>query len=105
MSKYGPRPNAWITGTDPLVHEMYRTFVQARNQANFRGETWSLTFDDYQALWREHWQHKGRTVNDYCMARLDVELAWDLGNVEVLSRHEHFGRANRRRNNIRWGKI
>jgi hypothetical protein len=84
---------------------MYRTFVQARNQANFRGETWSLTFDDYQALWREHWQHKGRTVNDYCMARLDVELAWDLGNVEVLSRHEHFGRANRRRNNIRWGKI
>jgi hypothetical protein len=104
MPKTGPRPNAWITGTDPLVHEMYRTFVQARNQANFRKEQWDLSFDDYQALWREHWHDKGRTVDDYCMARRDVELAWDLGNVEVLSRHEHFSRANRRRNNIRWGK-
>lgn len=105
MSKTGPRPNAWITGPDPLVHEMYKTFVQAKNQANFRSEPWTLTFDDYQALWREHWVHKGRTKNHYCMTRTDVEKSWELGNVEVLPRYEHFSRANRRRNDIRWGKI
>jgi hypothetical protein len=105
MPRTGPRPNAWITGPDPLVHAMYRTFVQARNQAHFRGETWSLSFEEYQALWREHWHLKGRTINDYCMTRLDEASAWALGNVEVLPRQEHFSRANRRRNNIRWGRL
>jgi hypothetical protein len=103
MPKRGQRPNAWRSGPDPLDHAQYRTWIQARNQANFRGEGWTVTFTEFQELWREHWAHKGRGSNDYCMTRSDVEGAWELGNVEVIPRHEHFSRAGKRRNKIRWG--
>ena len=104
MAKRGIMPQRWRSGPDPVIHAMYRCWIQAKNQANFRAETWTITFDDYQALWSEHWVHKGRTRNDYCMTRTDDEGAWTLGNVEVLPRWEHFSRAGKKRNEARWGK-
>ena len=102
MPKQGQRPNAWVSGPDPLTHSQYRVWVQCRNQANFRNETWELSFDDFCSLWREHWQHKGRGREGYCLSRTDDEGAWELGNVEVIPRHEHFSRAGKKRNAIRW---
>jgi len=100
----GPQPNRWRSGPDPVAHAQYRCWIQAKNQANFRGESWTITFEDYQSLWREHWVHKGRTRNDYCMTRTDDEGAWSLGNVEVLPRYEHFSRSGKKRNLARWGR-
>jgi hypothetical protein len=84
------RPKAWITGPDPVLHIKYRKWLQQKNQANFRGETWELTFESFVDKWTEHWHERGRTPEDYCMTRHDIEGPWDDVNTIVIKRLEHF---------------
>jgi len=85
------RPHTWkVQGEVP--HQQYRCWIQHRNQANFRGEEYTLTFEDYQHLWREHWDVKGRTSGSYCLNRPDPDLGWHLDNVECVPREEHLKR-------------
>jgi hypothetical protein len=44
------RPYMWITGPDLVTHLQYRAYVQQRNQARWREETWTLTLEQYQQL-------------------------------------------------------
>lgn len=85
----GPRPNAWKTGPDPLTHEQYTVFVQARNQAQWRGNTWTITFEEYQSLWSQHWNNRGRRRDQYCLTRRDDTQPWTRDNAVVIRRDEH----------------
>jgi hypothetical protein len=65
------------------------TWLQQRNQANWREEGWSIDFEDWCRLWAEHWPLRGRRRGDYCMTRVDWSLPWTLDNVQVVTRSEH----------------
>lgn len=96
----GPRPQAWVTGPDEEEHQKYRAFIQQRNQAQWRGEVWELTFDQWKQLWAEKWIHRGRTQGTYCLTRRDYNEPWTVSNAQVLSRRDHNlrqqGQSNRK---------
>lgn len=96
----GPRPQVWVSGPDPEEHAKYRAWIQQKNQAQWRGEIWRLTFDQWKQIWGEMWIHRGRTQGTYCLTRRDYSLPWDTDNAQILSRSEHNqrqrGQPNRR---------
>ena len=85
----GPRPQVWRTGPDPVLHKKYLTWLQQRNQAQWRDEGWTIDFDVWCGLWAEHWESRGRQRGDYCMTRKDWSLPWTVDNVQVITRSEH----------------
>lgn len=88
----GPRPFMWKTGPDPRTHEQYTAWLKARAQAQFRGEAWDLTFEQYQELWGDLWEERGRTRDSLCLSRADYEKGWSLANCQVVTRREHAAR-------------
>lgn len=91
MPRKGPRPHCWKVQGE-LNHQQYMAFLQMRAQANFRREQFLLSFDDFQQLWRRHWDLKGRSNSSYCLTRNDPGGAWELSNVECIPRVEHLRR-------------
>jgi len=85
----GPRPLAWKSGPDPVVHAQYIAWLRARSQAHFRREPWDLTFDQYRELWHDNWHRRGRTRDTLCLSRRDYDLGWCVDNCELLTRREH----------------
>ena len=87
----GPRPNAWKMGPDPEEHRRYRVFIQQRNQAQWREEGWTITFDAWKQIWADsgQWLNRGRERGTYCMSRLDWSLPWTAGNVAIITREAH----------------
>ena len=85
----GIRPQAWITGTDPVVHKKYRVFIQQRNQALYREEGWTIDFDTWCTIWGDQWPLRGREKGTYCMSRKDWSLPWTATNVAIITREEH----------------
>lgn len=87
----GPRPHAWVTGPDPEEHKRYRTFIQQKNQAQWRGETWSIDFETWKRLWAEsgQWYNRGRQRDCYCMTRRDHTEPWSVDNVMIITREQH----------------
>lgn len=89
MSRSGPRPHCWkVQGAIP--HAQYLAFLQMRAQANYRGEEFNLSFEDYQTLWQGKWERKGRGTEDFCLTRDDPEGAWVIDNVICLPRVEQL---------------
>ena len=89
-SKYDPgtRPHIWSSGTDPERHKHYRAFCQQRNQAQYRGEQWTMSFDEWFTVWGDKINHRGQTTDSYCMKRLDRQAPWSVNNVHIIPRHE-----------------
>lgn len=87
----GPRPGAWITGPDPEEHKRYRTFIQQRNQAQYREEGWDISFEAWKQLWAEsgQWDLRGRERGHYCMTRRDWSRPWTVSNAQIITRQEH----------------
>lgn len=85
----GPRPHTWVSGPDPVIHKKYRVWIQSKNQAQFRGEPWALSFEDFQAIWGDRWEHRGRTRGSLCMTRNDHLGIWDADNAIIITREEH----------------
>lgn len=83
-----PRPHVWVTGPDPLLHEMYHPWQVAKAQAKYRGEEWNLTFEEYADMWRPQWHLRGRGSDQYCMTRYDEEKPWDKTNAYIILRLE-----------------
>ena len=84
-----PRPHIWKTGPDPERHRQYLTWLQQRNQAQWRDEGWDLGFDEWLGIWGDLWHLRGRTKGSYCMTRRDWSLPWTKNNVHVITRSEH----------------
>jgi len=91
MPRSGPRPHVWkVQGA--LNHEQYCAWLQMRAQAMYRKEIFALSFEQFQILWREHWDMKGRGSDNYCLTREDPAGAWIWGNVVCMPRIEHLRR-------------
>ena len=87
----GPRPQSWVTGPDPVEHKKYRTFIQQRNQAQWREEEWTITFEQWKQLWDQsgQWDNRGRERSCYCMTRRDVLEPWTADNAVIITREQH----------------
>jgi len=93
----GPRPHVWKSGPDPIEHKKYLNWLQQKNQAQFRKETWELTFEVWKEIWGEDWHNKGRASDNFCMTRIDDKAAWTKDNIEILTRREHVIKQGARR--------
>lgn len=92
----GPRPGAWKTGPDPELHRKYRAFIQQKNQAQFRGEDWQLSFEDWLSIWGTDFDRRGRGSQDLCLTRWDLEDSWTVSNCFLMERGEHMKRCGKR---------
>jgi hypothetical protein len=92
MPKKGPRPHTWKV-KDPVGHQQHIAWQRMRAQANFRGELYCLTFDEFQMLWNGHWNKRGRKTQDYCLTRIDQDLPWTFDNTVCVQRIEYLQRS------------
>ena len=88
----GPRPHTWLVGPDEYRHQMYVPWMKAKAQADFRGEPWAFSFEDYYNMWNGSWHLRGRHSDDLCMTRRDWDGAWCGDNVELVTRKQHCQR-------------
>lgn len=84
------RPAAWKTyekyGACLKTHKMYRCYSQQKNQAQWRGEVWEISFDDYRTAWWDKWENRGRKAHNYVMFRLDITEPWTMDNTTIISK-------------------
>jgi len=85
----GPRPHVWKSGPDATDHASYRAWLQCRNQAQFRSEPWTLTFEQWLDQWQGLWHRRGRTGDSLCITRLDCAQPWSHNNVIIITRRQH----------------
>lgn len=84
-------PDTWCTGPDPVVRDKYYAWMRHKSQSRYRGESHSLTFEQWQSLWtNENWAKRGRKIEDLCIARLDWSDGWHDHNVAIMTRKQHF---------------
>jgi len=67
---------------------MHTAWSAAGAQARHRKELWSLTLDQWRAVWADHWQERGRDSDSLCMTRCDVNLPWTIDNVCLITRQQ-----------------
>ena len=96
------RPETWVI-KDRELRKRYVPFLRARAQANFRGEEWAMTFEEFCEKWGEFWELRGRGSLDYSMTRSDPDGQWSMDNTEVLTRREQLQRASQYR--VATGKV
>lgn len=101
----GPQPHLWRSGPSEYLHVRYRPWVNQRNQARWRGESYQLTFDQYCELWKDHWHNRGRHAEQYCMWRADDRLAWTVANVRITTRSVQLAIAGYRNARAKGQKI
>lgn len=90
-SKPGPRPHTWMVQGE-IPHQQHIAWLRMRAQANFRGEDFTLTLEQFQKLWNGFWHLRGRSSPEYCLTRTDIRRPWEWGNVECVTRNQHFMR-------------
>lgn len=92
MTRKGP---PWISGSDPLHHDMYVAFGYNRVTARLRGDIWELTWPQWRDLWLPVWDQRGRSAVNLCLSRKDFQGPWAVDNVEIITRKEHGLRVRR----------
>ena len=85
----GIAPHTWKTGPNPLHHAMHIAFNYARNNAKTQKTEWKISWEDFKQVWEPIWHLRGRSATDLCWTRIDLEKAWCMDNVEVMTRHQH----------------
>lgn len=91
------RPHLWKSGPDPEQHRLYKAWLQQRNQARWRGETWHLTFKEWIEVWGDLIDQRGRTRDSYCLTRQNYDRDWTRDNVIVLPRRAHNNQQRRQK--------
>jgi len=88
----GSAPWAWIY-PDPFDHERHKAWHKARAQANFRGEGWELSIEEWFEIWpMEKWILRGRGSNDLCMVRISRDRPFSVDNVKLVTRYSQITR-------------
>ena len=67
---------------------MHTAWSAAGAQARHRKELWSLTLDQWRAVWADHWHERGRDSDSLCMTRCDVNQPWTIDNVCLITRQQ-----------------
>lgn len=84
-----PRPHQWLSGPDPAMRPVFRAFTQCRNQAQWRGEDWQLSWQQWLGAWHGLWHRRGRSADALCITRKDCGQAWSEHNVIIITRRQN----------------
>lgn len=87
-----PRPHTWKCGPDEYKHSMYWPWQKMRAQAVFRGEEFTLEFEDFYNLWKDDWDNRGRKATNMCLTRREPNGVWSKENTILITRQEHLER-------------
>lgn len=91
-------PNTWVTGPDLYRRNKYYAYLKHRAQASYRGESYSLTWEDWETLWSDDlWEQRGKSAESLCLAQCDITLGWHVNNVEIIPRKQQVSRTHKRR--------
>lgn len=92
-------PQNWITGPDFLTHEMYYAWQKHRSQARYRKEDYDLSWEDWLEIWKNpiDFENRGRKPEDLTLTRIDDDGAWELSNVQIMTRLEQLRKAMARK--------
>lgn len=61
-------------------------FQTQHNGAKEREIAWEITFDEWWAIWKDHFHMRGRGANDLCMARQGDTGPYKVGNVYLTTK-------------------
>ena len=85
------KPETWITGPDPVRHDKYYAWLKHRAQAKYRGEEYSITWEQWETLWTDDlFLQRGRRSDSMCLTRFNFEGEWCVDNVHIVTRLEHL---------------
>lgn len=100
--KHSQRPVIYHWFDNELDRQRHLWFVRSRAQAEFRGESWQLTYEDFCCYWpdRETMDRRGRQSSSLCLTRYDDQGPWSRDNVCMVTRNLHMKIKNRRTNNM-----
>lgn len=88
----GVHPERWCY-RDPDKRNQYYAYLKHKAQARYRGESHSLTPDDWFALWANGaWAQRGRASTDLSLIQLDPTGGWHTNNCAVMVRLEYLKR-------------
>lgn len=62
-----------------------RAFQQHRSNAQARGISFEMTFDEWWAIWKDYFHMRGRGTNALCMARENDTGPYAVGNVYLTT--------------------
>jgi len=69
---------------DDTLFPYYRSFVQHRNQARWRGEDYVLLFYEWIDLYENQLDNRGRKVGNFRLERIDSSLPWQFTNIRLV---------------------
>ena len=72
--------------------KQHRAYIVAQCQARHRGEEWNLSESEYIDAWDPYWDERGRQTHNLTLTRCDWDGAWEVGNIEVITRGEFWHR-------------
>jgi hypothetical protein len=77
-------------------HIRHKAYSKAKSQADYRGEPWLLTIQDWFDLWSdpEVWYRRGRKSDSVCMTRLNQTGPWDVVNTIIVTRKSQLADKN-----------
>lgn len=88
MKEKKTRPCAWKSGPDPELHRRYLQWLQQRNQAQWRGEEWDLSFEAWLQVWGDDIHLRGRKRGQLSLIRRNYLEPWHQDNVVKVTREE-----------------
>lgn len=100
----GIKPKEEIWGSDELLIQADKRYAWMKHkaQANYRGEEYSLTIDEWMSLWTdEAFLQRGRDKDSLCLTQINIGEGWHLDNVEIVPRADYLKRAREYRANKR----
>ena len=97
-----PRPERWYY-KDPIKRNMHHHYSKFKAQALFRQEEFALPIDDFFDVWEGRWHVRGRRADNLVLTRIDTEMPWCRGNIEIITRYEHICRVAALRKGIPTG--
>jgi hypothetical protein len=67
-------------------------WVRSKAQAEFRGELWNLSWEEFCHFWsnEELWKRRGRHNEDLVLTRYDIDGVWDRTNCCIITRYDHL---------------
>lgn len=77
---------------DATRHDQHWAWLRKKAQAHFRGESWSLTIEQWFELWdkSDQWDNRGRHKDSSAMFMRDPKLGWHVDNVEIVNRSDRL---------------
>jgi hypothetical protein len=81
---------------DPVLHDQHWAWLRKKAQAVFRGESWSLTIEEWFDLWAASglWDNRGRHKDSSAMFMIDPQKGWHVYNVEIVNRSKRLSEIN-----------